>query len=252
MEEDTLAGSRCLVFGGSGTLGRVVCRTLASQGSRVAFTYHTGEAVAMGLASDLPGGAALPLDLTVTPDIDRTVREVADRFGGIDGFVQCAAVGVTMECAGDESPHRITHIDERGWDLMMSINAKSSFFAVKSVAEVMKRVGGGNIVLLGSIDGVKSVPSPVHYAASKGALRGMTQAMAKELGEYGIRVNMVAAGVLEGGLSRNLPDDLRKEYLKHCGLGRLGRLEEVASVVAYLTLENTYVTGQTIILDGAL
>ena len=107
-------------------------------------------------------------------------------------------------------------------------------------------------MLLGSIDGVKPAPSPVHYAASKAALSGMVKAMAKELGPYNIRVNTVAPGVLDGGLSRVLPDDLRREYLKHCGLKRLGRLEEVASLVAWLAAENTLVTGQTIVVDGAL
>ena len=74
---------------------------------------------------------------------------------------------------------------------------------------LMRGNGGGNIVLLGSIDGVKPAPSPVHYAASKAALSGMVKAMAKELGPYNIRVNTIAPGVLDGGLSRVLPDDLR-------------------------------------------
>ena len=134
----------------------------------------------------------------------------------------------------------------------MDVNAKSTFFAVKRVSDVMRRGGGGNIVLLSSIDGVKPAPSPVHYAASKGALMGMTLAMAKELGEFKIRVNQVAPGILEAGLSRVLPDALREEYLKHCGLKRLGRLEEVAAVVAWLARRNTYVTGRTIGVDGGL
>ena len=107
-------------------------------------------------------------------------------------------------------------------------------------------------MLLGSIDGVKPAPAPVHYAASKAALAGMVKAMAKELGPQGIRVNSVAPGVLEAGLSQALPDDLRREYLKHCGLKRLGRIDEVAALVAWLAIENTFVTGQTMVLDGAL
>jgi NAD(P)-dependent dehydrogenase (short-subunit alcohol dehydrogenase family) len=133
---------------------------------------------------------------------------------------------------------------------MLAINTRASFFAVRRLSTLM--TDGGNIVLLGSIDGVKSAPSPVHYAASKGALAAMVKAMAKELGAQNIKVNSVAPGVLEHGLSRVLPDDLRSEYLKHCGLKRLGRVEEVASLVAWLATENTFVTGQTVILDGAL
>ena len=243
---------RCLVFGGSGALGRIVCRTLAAQGARVAFTYHTGESAAMELAPQLPDGLALPLDLTSLPDLDCTVDRVAGEFGAIDAFIQCAAVAITMESKSPTAHHRMDQVDEHGWDLMMDINAKSTYFAARRVSEVMRRNGGGNIILIGSIDGVKPVPAPVHYAASKGALCGMTQAMAKELGEYGIKVNLIAPGILEDGISRSLPEDLLKEYKKHCGLKRVGRLSEVAELVAWLAKHNTYVTGQTILIDGAL
>src|SRR5205823_1217978 len=114
------------------------------------------------------------------------------------------------------------------------------------------RASGGELVLIGSIDGVKPVPAPVHYGASKGALVGMARTMAKELGPASIRVNVVAPGVLGEGISKTLPEDLRSEYLKHCGLKRFGAPSEIARVVAWLVLENTYVTGQTILLDGAL
>ena len=92
----------------------------------------------------------------------------------------------------------------------------------------------------------------MHYAASKGALAGMTTAMAKELGESEIRVNMVAPGILDGGMSRDIPAHLLQDYLQHCGLKRVGRLAEVARLVGWLTLHNTYVTGQVVLVDGAL
>jgi len=240
------------VFGGSGALGRVVCSTLAEQGARVAFTYHTGAAVQRELLQKLPGGLSRQLDLRCVPEIEKTIDEVAEAFGGIDAFVQCAGVAVTMECAGPKSHHRMPDVDEGGWDRIMAVNAKSTFFAVRRVSEVLRRAGGGNIVLLSSIDGVKPAPSPVHYAASKGALAGMTLAMAKELGEHKIRVNQVAPGIMEGGLSRSLPDSLLQEYVKHCGLKRLGKFSEVAAIVAWLALHNTYVTGRTILADGGL
>jgi NAD(P)-dependent dehydrogenase (short-subunit alcohol dehydrogenase family) len=146
----------------------------------------------------------------------------------------------------------MTDVDEPAWDRMLDVNARSAFFAVRSAAPHLRERGGGNIVLLGSIDGVKLVPAPVHYAAAKGALAGMTAAMAKELGPDGIRVNLVAPGILDGGMSRVLPDELRAEYLKHSGLRRYGRMEEIAEYVAWLALHNTYLTGQTVLVDGAL
>jgi len=178
--------------------------------------------------------------------------EAAARLGGIDAFVQCAGVAVTSPGAHRPSHPTIAEVDERGWDTMLAVNARSTFFAVRRVTDVMRGHGGGNVVVVGSIDGVKPVPAPVHYAASKGALGGMTAALAKELGPHNIRVNLVAPGIMEGGISRVLDAALMKEYLKHCGLRRLGRLGEVASVVAWLARHNTYVTGRTIVVDGAL
>ena len=234
----------CVVFGGSGAVGREVCRALAARGARVGFTFLTHEASGIE-------GLGKRLDLTDVPAIERTLDAFHQEMGRIDAFVNCAAVGTTVPHDGATVHHVMGDVDERAWDAMIDINAKSAFFAVRRLGALM-RADGGNIVLLGSIDGVKPAPSPVHYAASKAALSGMAKAMAKELGPYNIRVNTIAPGVLDGGLSRALPDDLRAEYLKHCGLKRLGRLEEVASLAAWLATENTLITAQTLIVDGAL
>ena len=235
----------CIVFGGSGAVGREVCRTLIGRGARVGLTYRTNEAAAKSLE-----GIARMLDVTEVDAIDRVLDDFAAHFGRIDAFVNCAAVAGTPPKGAATVHHLMGDVDTEAWDRMLAINTRASFFAVRRLAKLM--TGGGNIVLLGSIDGVKAAPSPVHYAASKGALAGMVKAMAKELGAQSIKVNSVAPGVLEGGLSRVLPDDLRAEYLKHCGLKRVGRLEEVAGLVAWLATENTFVTGQTVVLDGAL
>lgn len=243
--------SRCLVFGGSGALGAAVCRALAAGGARVALTYHRGEGAAREVAEEVHAALVLRLDLMSLEAIEGAVDRAGDVLGGLDAFVQCAGVGITTEPA-DRTLARMRAVDEGAWDRMMGVNTKSTFFAVRRVADVMARGSGGNVVFMGALDGVKPSPSPVHYAASKGALVGMTAAMAKELGPDRIRVNMVAPGILETGMSRDIPADLLQEYVKHCGLKRLGRLGEVAGLVAWLALHNTYVTGQVLLVDGAL
>ena len=117
----------------------------------------------------------------------------------------------------------------------------------------MRGRGAGNVVLLGSIDGVKPAPSPVHYAASKGGARGHGEGDGQGAGaaEHP-REHRRARRARGRPVARHCPDELRSEYLKHCGLKRFGRLEEVASLVAWLATENTLVTGQTMIVDGAL
>jgi 3-oxoacyl-[acyl-carrier protein] reductase len=248
-----MSGARCLVLGGSGAVGGAVCTALAEEGARVAFTHHRGADRAEALGRRVAGSVALRSDLSSVAAVETVVDEAALVLGGLDAVVQCAGLGVTTDQEADPRTHvQMPTIDERAWDRMMNVNAKSTFFAVRRAAPILARAGGGNIVFIGSIDGVKPVPAPVHYAASKGALAGMTTALAKELGGAEIRVNMVAPGILEEGLSRDIPKELLAEYLKHCGLKRTGRLSEVARLVAWLALHNTYVTGQVMLVDGAL
>lgn len=102
------------------------------------------------------------------------------------------------------------------------------------------------------MDGLKPVPSPIHFATSKAALKGMVEAMSKELGNYNIRVNIVAPGILEEGASRVLGPEMKESYLKHSSFKRFGRVEEIAELASWLAIENTYVTGQSILLDGGL
>jgi 3-oxoacyl-[acyl-carrier protein] reductase len=244
---------RALVVGGSGHLGGVVSATLAGLGSRVGFTYHTGRAAADELVAKLPGARAWALDLVSVPDVLRVVEQAAEFLGGLDALVHCAAIGLTPGDPVRENPQqRLEDVSAAGWDALMAVNLRSAFFACQAAVPFLRRAGGGNVVLVGSIDGIKPVPSPVPYSTSKGALVGMAQALAKELGKDGIRVNVVAPGILEGGLSRTLPKPLLDEYVRHCGLKRLGRAAEAANVVAWLARHNTYVTAQAVIVDGAL
>jgi len=242
----------CIVIGGSGSVGRQVCRTLAARGASVGFTFLTNDAAANELTGALAGCEARRLDVRDVAAIDRTVDDFAARFGRIDALINCAAVGVTSASNRSTLHQLMDDVAVEAWDMMLAVNTRASFFIVRRLSHLMRGRGPVNVVLLGSIDGVKPAPSPVHYAASKGALACMVMAMAKELGPQGICVNSVAPGVLEAGLSGQLPEELRREYLKHCGLKRLGRIEEVASLVAWLATENTLVTGQTMVLDGAL
>ena len=243
---------RCLVLGGSGYVGAEVCRVLAAHGACVAFTYHAGEDRACGLSRELQGAPALRADLRDYAQCVDVVERAAALWGGLDVLVQCAGT------AGDPALYkgkgiaqeRLQRITEAGWDDMMDLTVKSTFSACQAAARAMER--GGQIVIVGSMDGVKTVPSPAHYAAGKGALRAMVQALAKELGGRGILVNMLAPGILDGGVARLLSEELLQEYLKHCSLKRTGTAHEVADFAAWLAMENSYLTGQAIVLDGGL
>lgn len=231
--------SRVIVVGGSGVIGRAVVAELGEQGARIGCTHRDSPAP--------EGVIARRLDLTevdaIAPCIDALVAEL----GGVDALVFCA--GATSTC----EPERFDTLDDvtpGGWDRLMAVNVRGAFFAARAVARRM--TGGGNIVLMGSVDGIKPVPTPVPFAVSKAALRGMVLSLTKALGPQNIRCNLVAPGILEAGASRLIPDDIRAEYLRHAGLRRYGRVNEVTGVVTWLALANTYVTGATIMVDGGL
>jgi NAD(P)-dependent dehydrogenase (short-subunit alcohol dehydrogenase family) len=254
-----LPGARAIVFGASGALGRVVAAALARAGARVGLTYFQGRAVADELCARLDGAVARRLDLTVTADIPRVLDDLASALGGVDAFVHCAALLSTTSAAPTmgETPKppaqpvydRLGGVGEAGFDRLFAVNVRSAFFAAQHLATLMS---SGNLVLVAGVDSVKTVPAPIPYAAAGGAVVAMARALAKDLGPKNLRVNVVAAGVLDAGLSAGLPADLRAQYLKHCGLRRVGRREEIAELVAFLALENTYVTGQAVVVDGGL
>ena len=234
-----------IVFGGSGTVGRAICAQLAADGARVGFTYHRNEAAAQQLLRDLRGSVACPADLSSTVGTIAALRELRSRLGTLSAFVHAATL---TSAAKEPKFESITEADESALERLLAVNLKSAYLACRELA----RDFSGNIVFLGSIDGAKSVPAPAAYAASKGALSALARALSKELGPRGVTLNVVAPGVLEAGSSHSLPADLRAEYLKHCGLRRYGKVSEVAGLVSWLALNNTYITGQTLLVDGAL
>jgi NAD(P)-dependent dehydrogenase (short-subunit alcohol dehydrogenase family) len=243
---------RAIVVGGTGTVGRAVCRALARRGARIGLTFLRAEAEAAALARELPATVArADLALAGGPgSIEPAVDALAAGLGGLDALCVAAAIGVTDGATGPRDTATIDEIDAEAWDAMMAVNLRGAYLACRAAARAMR--SGGNLVLLGAIDGIKLVPAPAHYAASKAALAGLTQTLAKELGPRGIRVNLVAPGLLDGGISRTIPDALRREYLKHCGQGRPGRPEEAAALCAFLLADNRYLSGQALVLDGAL
>ena len=237
---------RCIVIGGSGVVGRAICRDLAAQGAAVALTYHQGQTVADELRESI-GARIAKLDLSDDAAIAPCMAALSDELGGIDALIHCAAVGSTRTPAMFDTVDDVT-LD--GFDRLMAINVKSAFIASRALRDRFD--GGGNIVFFGSVDSLKPALSPAPYVISKAALQGLTLSLSKAFGDKNIRVNLIAPGILEEGASRTLPKELLDEYLKHCGLRRFGRVDEVTPLACFLALRNTYVTGQTLTVDGGL
>ena len=276
-----------LVLGGSGLLGSAFVRALQERDVNVAFTFFRGEERARTLAAESARGVsrAYALDVEEPGATAAMVDRVAADLNGLDALIHAIGVAsiheparfdevtarvasiheparfdeVTARVASIHEPARFDEADaarvdddalEAGWDRLMAINVRSAYVAATRAARHMPR--GGNIVLMGSVDGEKCVPSAPPYATSKAAISGMSRALAKAFGPSNIRVNVIAPGILEGGASAVVPASIRGEYLKHTNAKRYGSSSEIAKTAAWFALENTYITGKTFICDGGL
>jgi 3-oxoacyl-[acyl-carrier protein] reductase len=243
-----LGGKRALVTGASRGLGRAIAEALAAEGARVAITYTKDEEGASAALAALrergAEGRAFRISVLDGPGTEALVRDLEEAWGGIDVLVNNAGVSQNLPLA---------LMEEADWDRVMDVNAKGTFLTSRAVLRGMIRRRSGVILNLGSLAGVRMIEAPVHYCASKAAVRGLTQALAKEVARHGIRVLCLAPGLLEGGVSRNLPDYRLADYLKHCSLRRVGTFEEVARFAAFLVSDrNSYMSGETILMDGGL
>lgn len=242
---DPKTGPAVVIVGISSKLGTALAAELASRGARVSGTYFRGEAA----ASVAP--ITRRLDLTCGADIGRVLGELSAQQGGIDALVHCATL---VSAATSPTFDRLADLDEAALTRMLAVNVASPLLCAKALATLPPASPDRprNLVFVGSIDGIKPVPTAASYATTKGALVASARALAKELGPRNFLVNVVAPGILENGATSVVPDDVRREYLKHSGLKRYGRHEEVAKTIAWLVTKNTYVTGQAIALDGGL
>lgn len=231
---------RALVLGGSGAVGREVVAGLAGAGVETVFTYREGRAVAADLAV-ADGVEGRRLDL----------RQPASVTDLIDGL---AAAGrtpdVLVHCAAVLGPPGLADAADDAWRETLAVNAGSALAAARSLAGHLD--GGADIVLVGALAPGGSLPLPVAFAASQGALSAMAMALAKELGPAGVRVNLVALGLLEAGIGTALDPSLREDYLAFSGLRRLGTTVEAARAIVWLALENRYMNGRTVAVNGGL
>jgi 3-oxoacyl-[acyl-carrier protein] reductase len=250
---ESVPAPKVIVIGGTGVVGRAVVALLRERGAEVAFTYCTQNQQARALAEQREARAAR-LDLLETGAIEPTLRALCEGLGGLDALI--FAAGLSSAVAPGQEPRydAMEEVTEAGWDRLMGVSLKGAFFASRAVAVPLAGGDspGGNLVFVGSMGGEKSTPSPAPFAASKAALGGLARCLAKELGPRNIRVNVVAPGLLEEGTSEQVPEHHRAEYLKHSCLKRLGTPEEAAQVIVTFALDNAYVTGRTIHVDGGV
>jgi 3-oxoacyl-[acyl-carrier protein] reductase len=176
--------------------------------------------------------------------LNRFVSTVSDRYGAIDALVSNAAVGHF----GAFALMRLSEIDES-----IAVNLRGNLVLARSCTPAMIARGAGSIVNISSVNGVRGNAGVAVYSATKAALDGFTRALARELGPRNIRVNSLAPGYFDSDMVAGLSERQRRAILHNTPLGRLGTIDEIAAAVLFLlSPEASFITGQTIVIDGGL
>jgi 3-oxoacyl-[acyl-carrier protein] reductase len=248
VRRDRLAGKVALVTGGGRGLGAAMVRVFAAAGAKVGFSYARNEEAAKALVDAVAaaGGQAFgyPVSVLDTPGTEGMMRDLESRFGPMDILVNNAGISQNLP---------LPLLEEEDFDKVLDVNVKGAYLTSRAALRGMMRRKKGVILNIGSLVSERILEAPIHYTTSKAAIDGLTKALAKEASRHGVRVLCLAPGLLEDGLGKNLPEHRLVDYLKHCALGRVGTLDEVAKLGCFMASdEASYMWGATVVADGGV
>ena len=249
-----LTGKSCLVTGGSRGIGRAIALELGRHGASVAVGYHSDEighnnnkeeADEVTAEIETSGGQAFAFacDVRDPASVEPAVASVVEHFGKIDVLVNNA--GITRD-------RSLAKMSQDEWDAVIQTNLTSVFHLTSRVLPHMVQAGYGRIVNISSVVGLHGNFGQANYAAAKAGIVGFTKSAALELARKGVTVNAIAPGFIATEMIAAMPDDVRARILEKIPMGRFGRPEEIAQVVAFLVSKGEYITGQVIAIDGGL
>jgi NAD(P)-dependent dehydrogenase (short-subunit alcohol dehydrogenase family) len=240
-----LAGKVAIVTGGARHIGAAYAQRLASEGAAVVIAdVLDGADVANKI--ETAGGRALALKVDVS-DEEETGRMAAgavSAFGRIDILVNNAAIFIAIQ------RHPFYEISAEEWDRVAAVNIKGPFLCAKAVFPQMKQQRSGKIINISSSTAYWGTPNFLHYVSSKAALVGMTRALAREVGEFGINVNAIAPGLVEHE-GQNAPKALAELQLKERSIKRVQTPDDLMGTLVFLaSSDSDFMTGQVIVVDG--
>ncbi|MDD5692742.1 MAG: 3-oxoacyl-[acyl-carrier-protein] reductase [Candidatus Omnitrophica bacterium] len=236
-----------LITGGARGIGQAIAMAFAKEGADIAVAdvnLETAQKTASEI--ELLGRKALALEMDVTnyEKVEEGVNKILDKMGKVDILINNA--GITKD-------NLLLRMSQSDWDAVINVNLKGTFNCIKAVSRPMVKQRSGRIISIASIIGLMGNPGQANYAASKAGIIALTKTVAKELASRNINANAIAPGFIQTEMTAKLPEDIKKRMLEAIPLAKLGSPGDVANLCVFLASdESSYITGQTITIDGGM
>ncbi len=246
-----LKGKNALVTGGSRGVGASICKTLAKAGANVIINYASSEDRALEVLKEVEGygvkGYIFKCDMSNPLEVEKMMEFAKEKFSSLE---------ILVNNAGTTFMKKIEEITLEDWDKIHNLNLNGVFYSCKYALPLLKARSeemGSSIINIGSTSMYTGAGGGGHYASTKAALLGYTRALAKELGPHKITANLLAISLIQTDMMDiTTPDDVKEEKRRGVPVGRLGRVEDVAYLSAFLGSDmGSYISGEVISVDGA-